>query len=64
MKIAVEKSSVKIRAGEGAKTDRRTAIERKFSLIEQGHVVEAIAVDDKASLKNAPPSLDFLRAHR
>lgn len=65
MKVALEKPSVKLRAGEEAKMDRRTTIEQEFSLIEAKHVhvVEAIAVDDKASLKIASASLDFLRAH-
>ena len=49
IKVAVDKALAKHRAGEGAKLDRRTAIERELSLIEakQEHLVDAIAAGDK-----------------
>ncbi|MEP6889208.1 MAG: hypothetical protein ABI955_00760 [Nitrospirota bacterium] len=49
IKVAVDKALFKHRAGEGAKIDRRTNIERELSLIEakQEHLVDAIAAGDK-----------------
>lgn len=49
LRVAVEKALVKHRAGEGAKLDRRTSIERELSLIEakKEHLVDAIAAGDK-----------------
>lgn len=49
IKVAVEKALVKHRAGEGAKLDRQTSIERELSLIEakKEHLVDAIAAGDK-----------------
>jgi hypothetical protein len=49
VKVAVEKALVKHRAGEGAKLDRRTDIERELSLInaKQNHLVDRIAAGDK-----------------
>lgn len=57
------KVSARLRAGEGAKIDRRTTTERELSLVEakQEYVADALAFVDKANLR--PPSLDFLRAH-
>lgn len=45
VKVAVEKALVKHRAGEGAKLDRRTDIERELSLVEayETNLVDAIA---------------------
>ena len=47
--VAVEKALAKHRAGEGAKLDRRTSIERELSLInaKQNHLVDRIAAGDK-----------------
>ena len=49
VKVAVEKALAKHRAGEGAKLDRRTSIERELSLIaaKQEHLVDSIAAGDK-----------------
>lgn len=49
LKVAVEKALAKHRAGEGAKIDRRTSIERELSLIaaKKEHLVDAIAAGDK-----------------
>jgi hypothetical protein len=49
IKVAVEKALEKHRAGQGAKLDRRTTIERELSLIEakQEHLVDPIAAGDK-----------------
>ena len=49
IKVAVEKALAKHRAGEGAKLDRRTSIERELSLInaKQNHLVDRIAAGDK-----------------
>jgi site-specific DNA recombinase len=49
IKVAVEKALEKHRAGQGAKLDRRTTIERELSLIaaKQEHLVDAIAAGDK-----------------
>ena len=49
IKVAVEKALAKHRAGEGAKLDRQTGIERELSLIEakKEHLVDAIAAGDK-----------------
>lgn len=49
LKVAVEKALAKHRAGEGAKLDRRTSIERELSLIaaKKEHLVDAIAAGDK-----------------
>lgn len=49
IKVAVEKALAKHRAGEGAKLDRQTSIERELSLIEakKEHLVDAIAAGDK-----------------
>jgi hypothetical protein len=59
IKVAVEKALAKHRAGEGAKVDQRTTIERELSLIaaKQEHLVDAIAAGDKDRL-----ILDRLRA--
>ncbi len=52
VKVAVEKALAKHRAGEGAKLDRRTSIERELSLIaaKKEHLVDAIAAGDKDPL--------------
>jgi hypothetical protein len=49
VKVAVDKALAKHRAGEGAKLDRRTNIERELSLIvaKKEHLVDAIAAGDK-----------------
>ena len=49
VKVAVEKALANHRAGEGAKLDQRTSIERELSLIEakKEHLVNAIAAGDK-----------------
>ena len=49
IKVAVDKTLAKHRAGAGAKLDRRTAIERELSLIEAKaeHLVDAIAAGNK-----------------
>ncbi|MDE3049555.1 MAG: recombinase family protein [Nitrospirota bacterium] len=49
IKVAVEKALDKHRAGQGAKLDRRTSIERELSLIhtKQNHLVDRIAAGDK-----------------
>ncbi|MCS6285873.1 MAG: recombinase family protein [Nitrospira sp.] len=49
IKVAVEKALAKHRAGEGAKLDRQTSIERELSLInaKQNHLVDRIAAGDK-----------------
>lgn len=49
IRVAVEKALAKHRAGEGAKLDRRTAIERELSLIaaKKEHLVDSIATGDK-----------------
>lgn len=49
IKVAVDKALAKHRAGEGAKLDRRTSIERELSLInaKQNHLVDRIAAGDK-----------------
>jgi site-specific DNA recombinase len=49
IKVAVDKALAKHRAGEGAKLDRRTGIERELSLInaKQNHLVDRIAAGDK-----------------
>ena len=49
VKVAVEKALAKHRAGEGAKLERRTSIERELSLIvaKKEHLVDAIAAGDK-----------------
>lgn len=49
VKVAVDKALAKHRAGEGAKLDRRTSIERELSLInaKQNHLVDRIAAGDK-----------------
>ena len=49
IKAAVDKALEKHRAGQGAKLDRRTTIERELSLIaaKQEHLVDAIAAGDK-----------------
>ena len=49
VKVAVDKALAKHRAGEGAKLDRRTSIERELSLIaaKKEHLVDAIAAGDK-----------------
>jgi hypothetical protein len=49
LKVAVEKALAKHRAGEGAKLDRRTDIERELSLIaaKKEHLVDSIATGDK-----------------
>ncbi len=49
VKVAVEKALVKHRAGEGAKLDRRTSIERELSLIaaKKEYLVDSIAAGDK-----------------
>ena len=49
LKVAVEKALMKHRAGEGAKLDRRSSIERELSLIvaKKEHLVDAIAAGDK-----------------
>ncbi len=49
VKVAVEKALVKHRAGEGAKLDRRTSIEREISLIaaKKEYLVDSIAAGDK-----------------
>ena len=51
VKAAVEKALAQHRAGEGAKLDRRTAIERELSLIvaKKEHLVDAIAAGKKDS---------------
>ena len=51
VKVAVEKALAKHRAGEGAKLDRRTSIERELSLIvaKKEHLVDAIAAGKKDS---------------
>ena len=52
VKVAVEKALAKHRAGEGAKLDRRSTIERELSLIaaKKEHLVDAIAAGDKDPL--------------
>ncbi len=49
LKLAVDKALLKHRAGEGAKLDRRSSIERELSLIvaKKEHLVDAIAAGDK-----------------
>ncbi len=57
--VAVEKALERLRAGQEAKLDRRSAIERELSLIEahEEHLVDAIANGDPA-----PPLLKRLKA--
>jgi hypothetical protein len=48
VKVAVDKALAKHRAGEGAKLDRRTSLERELSLIaaKKEHLVDSIAAGD------------------
>jgi len=52
IKAAVEKALAKHRAGDRAKIDQRTGVERKVSLIaaKQEHLVDAITAGDKDRL--------------
>jgi FixJ family two-component response regulator len=47
IKVAVDKALEKHRAGQGAKLDRRTTIERELIEAKQEHLVDAIAAGDK-----------------
>jgi hypothetical protein len=48
LKIAVDKALAQLRAGQGAKLDRRTVVERELSLIAvKKHLVDAIADGNK-----------------
>jgi hypothetical protein len=49
LKVAVDKALAQMRAGQGAKLDRRTAVERELSLIgtKKEHLVDAIAEGNK-----------------
>lgn len=49
LKVAVDKALTQLRAGQGGKLDRRTAVERELSLIgaKKEHLVDAIAEGNK-----------------